>query len=30
VMYLAEDSIRADDKNAGRWGEIAKAVQGAE
>lgn len=27
VMYLAEDSIRADPTAAGRWGEIATAVR---
>ncbi len=26
VMYLAEDSLRADPANLGRWGEIARAV----
>jgi probable F420-dependent oxidoreductase len=26
VMYLAEDSLRADPSNLGRWGEIARAV----
>jgi probable F420-dependent oxidoreductase len=26
VMYMAEDSLEADPANAGRWGEIARAV----
>jgi hypothetical protein len=26
VMYLAEESVRADPSNLGRWGEIARAV----
>jgi hypothetical protein len=26
VMYLAEQSIRADATNLARWGEVAKAV----
>ena len=29
VMYLAEDSIRADPRALDRWGEIARAVTGA-
>jgi len=29
VMYLAEPSIRADERNLGRWGEIARAVTAA-
>jgi probable F420-dependent oxidoreductase len=29
VMYLAEPSIRADDGNLGRWGEVARAVTAA-
>jgi probable F420-dependent oxidoreductase len=29
VMYLGEDSIEADPKNVGRWGEIARAVTAA-
>jgi probable F420-dependent oxidoreductase len=29
VMYLAEDSIRADPQALDRWGEIARAVTGA-
>jgi probable F420-dependent oxidoreductase len=29
VMYLAEESIRRDDKALGRWGEVARAVAGA-
>jgi probable F420-dependent oxidoreductase len=27
VTYLGEDSIEADPKNAGRWGEIARALE---
>jgi probable F420-dependent oxidoreductase len=30
VMYLAEESIRRDPAAAGRWGEVARAVRGAE
>jgi alkanesulfonate monooxygenase SsuD/methylene tetrahydromethanopterin reductase-like flavin-dependent oxidoreductase (luciferase family) len=29
VMYTAEWSMRADPKNAGRWGEVARAVRAA-
>jgi hypothetical protein len=29
VMYTAEWSIRADPKNAGRWGEVARALEAA-
>ena len=29
VMYLAEASIRADERNLGRWGEVARAVTAA-
>lgn len=29
VMYLAEDSISADDGNLDRWGEVARAVRAA-
>lgn len=29
VMYLAEDSIRSDSTNAGRWSEVARAVRAA-
>lgn len=29
VMYLAEESIRADEHNLARWGEVAKAVRAA-
>jgi probable F420-dependent oxidoreductase len=28
VMYQAEESIRADSSNLGRWGEVARAVTG--
>jgi probable F420-dependent oxidoreductase len=30
VMYLAEDSIRSNSKNTGRWGEIARSVRAVE
>lgn len=30
VMYLAEDSIRRNPGNIGRWGEVARAVRAAE
>lgn len=30
VMYLAEESIRLDPTAAGKWGEVARAVRGAE
>lgn len=29
VMYMGEDSLRADPANPGRWGEIARAVTGS-
>jgi probable F420-dependent oxidoreductase len=29
VMYLAQESIQANEKNLGRWGEIAAAVRGS-